>query len=249
VLKSVAIILAEDTRYARRLLTHYGVATRLASYHEHNEARTAGRFVEKLLAGESLALITDAGTPLLSDPGERLVRAAIDAGVTVSPVPGASALLAALVASGLPSSPFTFYGFIPRKGRERRDVMQKLGQSSHTSVVYEAANRLQQTLVELSKVCGGDRLCSVARELTKLFEEVRRGTLDELARYYEEHEPRGETVVIVNGADKEAGSHASHGSLVDRLRGEGLSTKDIVGILVREHGVPRNVAYKLARGE
>ncbi len=145
VLESVSVVLAEDTRHTRHLLDRYEIATRLVSHHEHNEARTVAALVERLLAGESMALVSDAGTPLLSDPGSRLVRAAIDAGVEVQPVPGASALLASLVVSGLDTSRFTFFGFLTRSGRERRAELDEISSMRHTVVIYEAANRVVAT--------------------------------------------------------------------------------------------------------
>ena len=180
VLRSVSLILAEDTRHSRVLLDRYDIATPMAAYHEHNEAKTAPRFVERLQGGEDLALISDAGTPLLSDPGKRLVDAAIEAGVDVVAVPGASAMLAALVASGLPADRFTFFGFLPRKGKERRQALDEIASSPHTAILYEAPGRVAETLRDLSQGAG-TRLAVVARELTKQFEELRRGTVDALS--------------------------------------------------------------------
>jgi 16S rRNA (cytidine1402-2'-O)-methyltransferase len=253
VLGSVSLVLAEDTRHSRRLLDHYDIRTPSLSYHEHNEARTTPGLVARLTAGESFALVTDAGTPLLSDPGARLVRAAVEAGVAVSPVPGASALLAALVSSGLDATRFTFFGFLPRKGRERSDAVAAVGALQHTAVLYEAPARVADTLVELAAAGGGDRLAAVARELTKQHKEVRRGTLAELAAYYGESAPRGEVVILVAGGTEAA--PPSEEALVARARGlrdEGLSSRDVARALTEEFGVSRNVAYRVAeasRGE
>src|SRR5688500_2416325 len=150
-LRTVSAVLAEDTRHTRHLLDRYEIATPLTAYHEHNEAKSAPALVARMLAGESLALVSDAGTPLLSDPGARLVRAAVEAGINVSPVPGASALLAALVASGLAVDRFIFLGFLARKGAERRTAMEEVVRTRHAVVLYEAANRVADTLAELAR--------------------------------------------------------------------------------------------------
>ena len=245
-LQDVALILAEDTRHSRHLLTHFGIATPLASYHEHSEARMAPKLVERLLAGESLALISDAGTPLLSDPGARLVAAAIDAQVAVVPIPGPSALLAALVASGLPAARFTFFGFLPRKGRERSEALREIGATAHTIVIYEAPGRVAATLADLVESGGGERPAAVARELTKQFEEVRRGTVGELARYYEATPPRGEVVLVIGGAPPVGLDEARLREHARTLHAEGLSTRDVARSLIDHHGAPRNLAYRLA---
>src|SRR5665213_4003189 len=183
-LKSVSVVLAEDTRHSRPLLARFDIDTPLLSYHEHNESRTAGSLVARMVDGQSMALISDAGTPLLSDPGARLVTAAIESGVRVVPVPGASALLAALVISGIPADRFTYFGFLERKGAARTSALAEIASLAHTAVLYEAAPRVAATLRDLEKHGCGNRLGSVARELTKQFEEVKRGTLSELAQYY-----------------------------------------------------------------
>jgi 16S rRNA (cytidine1402-2'-O)-methyltransferase len=248
VLRSVAAVLAEDTRHSRRLLDHYDIRTPTLAYHEHNEARATPGFVARLLAGESLALVTDAGTPLLSDPGARLVRAALDAGVPVSPVPGASALLAALVSSGMDATRFTFLGFLARKGRERAESIATVAGLRHTAVLYEAPGRVADTLRELAEAAGAGRGAAVARELTKQFEEVRRGTLAELAEYYRESAPRGEVVILVAGDASEA-APPSEERLAERarvLRDDGYSARDAARVLTEEFGVTRNVAYRIA---
>lgn len=244
-LAGVSLVLAEDTRHSRHLLDHFGIRAPLASYHEHNEARTTPALVERLLAGESMAIISDAGTPLLSDPGARLVRAAIDAGVAVVPVPGASALLAALVASGIPADRFTFYGFLPRKGRERSELLGEIAALRHTAVVYEAPGRVAGTMAELAGLAA-DRQAAVARELTKQFEEVRRGTVGELARYYEDSPPRGEVVLVIEGAAPPPLDEEAVRQRARALRAEGVSAREVARTLVAEHGVARNTAYRLA---
>ena len=248
VLKAVALVCAEDTRHSRRLLDHFGIGTPLASHHEHNEARSTPEIVARLLRGESVALISDAGTPLLSDPGERLVAGAIAAGVTVVAVPGASALLAALVASGLPAQPFTFFGFLARKGSERARQLSEIALLSHTAVLYEAPGRVAATLGDIARHAGGERAACVARELTKKFEEIRRGTVSELATYYEDTSPRGEVVIIVGGGAAAVVDQAAIESTAQQLREKGMSSRDIVRELTRL-GASRNLAYRLAHGE
>jgi len=245
VLRSVALVLAEDTRHSRVLLDKYDVRTPMASYHEHNEAKATPRLVERLLAGEDMALISDAGTPLLSDPGQRLVRAAIDAGVPVVPIPGASALLAALVASGLDAERFTFFGFLPRKGKERLAALEAIASSPHTAVLYEAPSRVAGSLRELSEKAG-DRAAVVARELTKQFEELRRGTLESLGAYYRETPPRGEVVILIAGAPDVARDENAMIEEARALRAGGLSVRDIAAELAKR-GTPRNLAYRIAR--
>src|SRR3954471_21504270 len=172
VLRAVALILAEDTRHSRPLLDRYEIRTPVASYHEHNEAKSTPRLVQRLLAGEDVALISDAGTPLISDPGGRLVSAAVDAGVRVVPIPGASAVLAALTGSGLDTERFTFVGFLPRKGKERTTTLAQVVSSPCTTVLYEAPARVADSLRDLASAAGdGARPVVVARELTKQFEE------------------------------------------------------------------------------
>ena len=245
VLRSVRLIVAEDTRHSKPLLARYGIGTPTASHHEHNEAKTTPRLVERLLGGDDIALITDAGTPLLSDPGERLVRAAIDGGITVVPVPGASAVLAALVASGLPAERFTFFGFVPRKGKERRQTLDEIASSPHTAILYEAPGRVAESLRELAERAG-ERSAVVARELTKQFEELRRGTLESLSAYYKDTPPRGEVVILVAGAPPVTVDENVWADEARELRASGASVKDVVATLTKK-GVSRNAAYRLAR--
>jgi 16S rRNA (cytidine1402-2'-O)-methyltransferase len=246
-LKEVAAVLAEDTRHTLPLLRRYDITTPLVAYHEHNEAKTTPALVARLVGGESLALVSDAGTPLLSDPGARLVSAAVAAGVRICPIPGASALLAALVASGLGLERFTFFGFLPRKGGERRSAVDDVVALRHATVIYEAANRVAATLAELARAGAGDRAAVVARELTKQFEEIRRGTVATLAAYYHDAPPRGEVVIVIAGAAAPLG--ATENELRARaaeLRAAGRSARDVAAALATELGAPRNLAYKLA---
>ncbi len=246
-LASVALVLAEDTRHSRPLLDRYGVRTPLESYHEHNEARATPRLIERLRGGESLALISDAGTPLLSDPGLRLVQAAVAADVPVVAVPGASALLAALVVSGIAADRFTFYGFLPRKGRERRETMDELVALPHTAVLYESPMRVAATLAELGERGAAGRRVAVARELTKQFEEVRRGTVAELARYYDGSTPRGEVVIVLAGAPPREVDESAAREHARAMRLQGTTARDVARRLIVEHGLARNVAYRLAQ--
>ncbi|MGZ8379583.1 MAG: 16S rRNA (cytidine(1402)-2'-O)-methyltransferase [Gemmatirosa sp.] len=248
ILRTVDVVLCEDTRHSRRLLDHVGAQVPALSYHEHNEARATPGLVARLSAGERMALVSDAGTPLLSDPGARLVHAALEAGVAVVPVPGASALLAALVASGLDATRFTFYGFLARKGRERKEAVSAVATTPHTSVLYEAPGRVGETLAELATACGATRPAAVARELTKQFEEVRRGTLGDLAAYYADAAVRGEVVLVVGGRahDEAAADPEVVRARARALHEAGTTSRDVARALVEEFGLPRNEAYRLA---
>jgi 16S rRNA (cytidine1402-2'-O)-methyltransferase len=246
VLRSVDLILAEDTRHSRHLLEHHAITTPMVSYHEHNEARATAGAMARLRDGRDVALISDAGTPLVSDPGSRLVRAAVEAGIPVVPIPGPSALLAALVSSALETDRFTFFGFLARKGRDRDEALRDLSSLRHTAVLYEAPSRVAATLGELSARGAGERRVVVARELTKQFEEIRRGTVAELAAYYEGSPPRGEVVIVLEGVTLQPLAEDELRSRARSLRAAGLSARDVAAALVREDGVSRNLAYRLA---
>ncbi|HEX5520438.1 MAG TPA: 16S rRNA (cytidine(1402)-2'-O)-methyltransferase, partial [Longimicrobiaceae bacterium] len=200
VLRAVDVVLAEDTRRTATLLNHYEISARLVSAHEHNERAREQTVVELLGEGKSVALVSDAGTPLLSDPGARLVRAALAAGYEVVPVPGASALLAALVASGIAAERFTFYGFIPRKGGGRTALLEEIARSPYAAVLYESPHRTAELLADLAAAAGPERHVAVARELTKLHEEVWRGTLDDAVAHIAARAPLGEYVIVLEGA-------------------------------------------------
>lgn len=249
VLRTVDGILAEDTRHTRRLLERYAIETPMTAYHEHNEAKATPGIIERLSSGTRLALVSDAGTPLLSDPGGRLVRAAAAAGVPVIPVPGASALLAALVASGLDADRFTFFGFLARSGAARRAALDELARLPHTAVVYEAPGRVAATLGDLEGLGAGTRPAAVAREMTKQFEEVRRGTVGELQAYYSDTPPRGEVVIVIAGAPKREVSEETVRARVRALRASGSSTRDAAAAAAAELGVPKRLAYRLAGEE
>ena len=246
-LRAATLIVAEDTRHSAPLLAWAGITTPVRSYHAHNEAEQAPRLVERLLAGHDIALISDAGTPLVSDPGARLVEAAIAAGITVTPIPGASAILAALVGSGLDATAFTFLGFLPRAMTERQDAAAAALAVPHTVILYEAPPRVAELLATLAAAGGAGRRAVVARELTKVHEEFRRGTVAELAAYYEETAPRGEVVVLIEGAPDVAPDHEAAALRAGTLRAAGSSVRDTVRHLQEEFGVARNQAYRLAQ--
>ena len=246
VLSSAALVIAEDTRHSRRLLDHYRIATPLSSYHEHNEAKETPRLVARLEAGDSIALISDAGTPLISDPGSRLVDAAVDAGVPVVPIPGPSAVMAALVASGMSLERFTFYGFLPRKGKERTETIGDVVASRATSVLFEAPTRVSATLEALVEACAGERRAVVARELTKQFEEFKRGTIAELSLIYKDADPRGEVVLVIAGAPAPIVTEHDLSDAAAQLRASGKAPRDVMDHLVSALGAPRNLAYRIA---
>jgi 16S rRNA (cytidine1402-2'-O)-methyltransferase len=246
VLSSAALVIAEDTRHSRRLLDHYKIGTPLSSYHEHNEAKETPRLVARLQAGDSIALISDAGTPLISDPGSRLVAAAVEAGVPVVPIPGPSAVMAALVASGMSLERFTFYGFLPRKGKERTETIGDVVASRATSVLFEAPTRVGATLDALVEAGAGERRAVVARELTKQFEEFKRGTIAELSRIYKDADPRGEVVLVIEGGPAPIVTEHELSDAAAQLRASGKAPRDVMDHLVSALGAPRNLAYRIA---
>jgi 16S rRNA (cytidine1402-2'-O)-methyltransferase len=248
VLGAVSRVLAEDTRRTGILLRHYGIETPLLSLHAHNEAARAERILGLLAAGEDLALVSDAGTPLLSDPGARIVQRVLEAGHQVVPVPGASALLAALVASGLEPEPFTFYGFTPRSGRARETRLAEVAGLAHVAILYESPQRLGRLLADLDEACGAQRRVVVARELTKVHEEFFRGTLAEARAYYGDMPTRGEVVVLVAGAAPPAGpDEAVILQTAAGLLQEGRRPSAVARELARRFDLPRNRAYELAQ--
>ena len=246
VLSSTALVIAEDTRHSRRLLDHYHIVTPLRSYHEHNEAKETPKLVARLRSGDSIALISDAGTPLISDPGSRLVAAALEANLPVVPIPGASAVMAAIVGSGMSLERFTFLGFLPRKGRERSEMIADVVASQSTVVMFEAANRVGATLDALAEAGAGERPAVVARELTKQFEEFKRGSVAELAGVYRDADPKGEVVLVIAGAEKPLVTESELSDAARKLRASGNSPRDVMDHLVSSLGAPRNLAYKIA---
>jgi 16S rRNA (cytidine1402-2'-O)-methyltransferase len=247
--RTADVVCCEDTRHSRKLLDHFGLRpARLVAVHEHNEAESSARLVDEIVReGITVACITDAGTPGISDPGERLVAAALDAGVDVSVVPGPAALIAALVVSGLPTERFCFEGFLPRKGRERAARLAALAAEGRTTVLYEAPHRLAQTVGDLAEACGGDRRLAIARELTKKFEDVWRGTLAEAVERAASMEARGEHVLVLEGAAAlDAPSDEDLDAAVRRRLDAGLSTRDAAAEVAAALGVPKRLAYNAA---
>lgn len=201
VLKEVDLILAEDTRTSGKLLKHFEISTPMVSHHMHNEHRTVQKIVQQLVQGKSMALVSDAGTPAISDPGFLLVRACIQAGISVECLPGATAFVPALVLSGLPSERFVFEGFLPvKKGRQTR--LQQLAQENRTMILYESPHKLLKTLTQLAEVLGEERKASISREISKLHEETVRGNLQELISYFTQKAPKGEFVIVVSGKEE-----------------------------------------------
>jgi 16S rRNA (cytidine1402-2'-O)-methyltransferase len=254
VLRGVDVIACEDSRVTAKLLARHGLTGKLLPYHEHNAARVRPQILARLADGERIALVSDAGTPLVSDPGYKLVRACIDAGLAVVPLPGASAPLAALILSGLPSDRFLFAGFLPAKTAARRRALEDLAAVPATLLFFESAQRLPESLADMADVLG-ERPAAVAREITKLFEECRRGALGELAAHYKKNgPPKGEIVVVCGGATAETRSETAE-SLDAQLTAalDHLSLKDAVAAVRAATGLPRKQVYaralQLAAGE
>src|SRR5690554_2997359 len=245
VLRGVAAICAEDTRHSGQLLSHFGIATPLLALHEHNEDAIAERMVARLLRGESLALVSDAGTPLVSDPGYRLVRAARAAGVRVSPVPGPCAAIAALSVAGLASDRFAFEGFLPAKSAARRERLRPLAAEPRTLVFYESSHRIVESLEDLCTVFGSDRPAVLARELTKLFETVLDDTLSGLlaAVQADANQRKGEFVLLVQGAGEDADARLAEGRRVYALLGAHMPPSAAARLAAEITGAPRKALY------
>jgi 16S rRNA (cytidine1402-2'-O)-methyltransferase len=251
VLRRAPVVAAEDTRRTRGLLTHLGAKPTLLSFHAHSGERRVDTLLEILGEGRDVALVTDAGTPGVSDPGTGLVAAVREAGFTVVPIPGPSAVATALSAAGIGADRYLFLGFIPRKGAERARLLARAAAEEWTVVLFEAPPRLVALLRDLAAVAGGDRRAAVARELTKVHEEVRTGTLSELADYYSEVPPRGELTIVVEGTgapalppDRSADAAEEAASLL----AEGLSRREVARKLTETLGMSRNDAYRLVMG-
>jgi 16S rRNA (cytidine1402-2'-O)-methyltransferase len=246
-LKRVAVVAAEDTRHSKPLLVHAGSRAELVSFHEHSSERALERILRILSEGRDVALITDAGTPAISDPGVALVAAARERGVQVVTIPGPSAVAASLSVSGIGADRYLFLGFLPRKGTDRRRLLDIISTSEWTTVVFEAPNRVTQLLADLLEVCGPERRATVSREMTKVFEETRAGTLQELSEHYAEAPARGEVTVVLEGTGKQRVHEppADAGARAKALLAEGLSRKDVANKLVEETGISRNTAYRL----
>ncbi|MEF3193827.1 MAG: 16S rRNA (cytidine(1402)-2'-O)-methyltransferase [Halothiobacillaceae bacterium] len=248
-LAAVDLVAAEDTRHSRKLLQHFGIATPLTAMHAHNEQQRVEELLERLLSGQSVALISDAGTPLISDPGFPLVRAALRAGVRVSPIPGPSAAMAALSVSGLPSDRFVFEGFLPAKGSARKARLAELLDETRTLIFFEAPHRLLDALRDMAKVLGAAREATLAREITKAFETVRLATLQALVEWVEldADQQRGECVILVRGAERVAAKETArigHEELLRSLLAHGVPVKGAAAIAADLLGGSKKTYYQ-----
>ena len=256
-LKEADIIAAEDTRNSAKLLNHLGIKTPMTSYHEHNKIQKAGVLVREMLSGKTIALITDAGTPGISDPGEELVRQCIEAGVNVTSLPGPAACITALTLSGLPTRRFAFEAFLPAQKKERRRILEELTRETRTIIIYEAPHHLQGTLKDLESVLGSDRALAVVKELTKIHETRMNTTLANAAQYFEANPPKGEYVLVIEGKSPreieeeqmkmwEKMSIAEH---VEFYTGQGLDKKEAMKAVAKDRGVAKSVVYREMLGE
>ena len=250
-LASVSRVLAEDTRRTRTLLNHLELSTPLVSLHAHNEASRRETVLKWLSAGEDLALVSDAGTPLVSDPGQRVASAVMEAGFPVVPIPGPSAALAGLVGSGFSGDRFSFLGFLPRKGPERAELLDRISTSPEPVVLFESPERVKALLKALLESCGKARPVAVGREITKLHEEFVRGTLEEVLGHFEAHQPRGEFVVVVSGETEpeDLGSvdEGAARALAQSLLDEGLTPSRAAKEVARRLKVSRNLSYEMVQ--
>jgi len=251
VLREADLIAAEDTRNSIKLLNHFDIHTPMVSYHEHNKWEKARELVGKLLEGRNIALITDAGMPGISDPGEILCRMAHDAGVCVTVIPGACAAVSALAVSGQPADRFVFEGFLPRAGKERKEKLELLSREERTVIIYEAPHRIKKTLADLKECFGESRELSVCRELTKTHEEVSLTTFGEAAAYYEEKEPKGEFVLVIKGRtaeeteqeQKDLWKDLSEEEHVALYTARGIDRKEAMRLAAKDRGVSRRDIY------
>ena len=243
----VTTVAAEDTRRTKTLMVHVGSNAELMSFHAHSSDATLHRILHLLGTGKDVALVTDAGTPTVSDPGALLVAAARARDVPIVTVPGPTAVAAALAVSGISADRYMFLGFLPRKGTDRRRLLDTVAKSEWTVVLFEAPNRVAELLGDLEAACGGERRAVVARELTKIFEETRAGTLTELAGYYAEAPPRGEVTVVVTGSGRPAPEERAPDpeERARSLLAQGMTRKDVADQLATETGITRNTAYRL----
>ena len=249
ILKEADLIACEDTRQTQKLLNHFGITTSTISYHEHNEAVRARELVEQAQQGRAIAIVSDAGMPGISDPGYRVVLQALEHGIPVIPVPGASALVASLAASGLPTDSFRFHGFLPAKQGQRRRALEEIGASSETEVFYEAPHRLTETLQDVVEVLGPLRPVVVAREITKLHEEFLRGSANEVLQQLQKREVRGEITLLigkaVDGVEIAASPTQTLGQrMAELMREQKLEEKDALKLVAKERGVSKSEAYR-----
>ena len=248
-LSSVDFIAAEDTRVTLKLLNHFDIHKPLVSYYEHNKYASGEKIVQRILSGESCGLVTDAGMPAVSDPGEDILRMCMDQGIPVTTIPGPTALITALVLSGLPTGRFCFEGFLSTNNKSRREHLEELQNEARTMIFYEAPHKLRKTLSDLKEAFGDDRRISLCRELTKLHEEVLPFSLSEAVRYYEEHDPKGEYVLILEGRPEESDPILSEEealALVAKYRAEGRSLKESCKLASSQSGYSKNELYALA---
>jgi 16S rRNA (cytidine1402-2'-O)-methyltransferase len=248
-LEEADFIAAEDTRVSLKLLNYLGIKKSLVSYYEHNKAFKGNVILDRILAGETCALVSDAGSPAISDPGEDLVRLCAENGITVTAIPGPCAVITALSISGLPTGRFCFEGFLSTAKKSRKEHLQSLIGETRTMIFYEAPHKLVSTLEDLAETFGNDRKISLCRELTKLHEEVVRTTLGEAIAKYTENGPKGEFVLVVDGAapvEKEVPTAEDAGEMVKRLMSEGLSRKDAIKQTAKALDLPKNVVYDAA---
>ncbi len=246
VLQTVAVIAAEDTRHSKRLMQHFNIATPMLAYHDHSGAITTERLIQRLQAGDAVALISDAGTPLVSDPGYRIVDAAISAGIQVIPIPGASAAIAALSAAGLPSDRFSFEGFLNAKQVAREKQLQALAAEPRTLIFYEAPHRVLACLQDMATVFGGERVVVLARELTKTYETIRRGTLRELVSWVEQdpNQQKGECVLLIQGASDQGDDSLEAGKKVFDILAAELPLKQAAALAAKISGAKKNQLYQ-----
>ncbi len=251
ILQEVDYIAAEDTRHTLKLLNHFEITTHLESYHEHNRYEKGEKIARDLEQGKNVALVTDAGTPAISDPGEDLVRLCNERGLAVTSVPGAAAFVTGLILSGKDTKRFIFDGFLPMDKKERAKRIEELSGEFRTTILYEAPHKLKRTLKDLSDALGGGRQISIARELTKKFEEVLNVTLEEAVQYYADNDPRGEYVLVIEGGDREAAEKREMEAMLsmsleehlEKCLSEGLNKKDAIKQVAKERRLPKREVY------
>ena len=252
-LGEVDLIAAEDTRNSIKLLNHFDIKTPMTSYHEHNKYEKAQVLVGKLLEGMNIAVITDAGTPGISDPGEELVRQAVQAGINVTSVPGPAACINALIISGLPTRRFVFEAFLPSDKKERAAVLEELSHETRTMIIYEAPHRLCRTLAELAEILGGDRQIAVCKELTKRHETVYRSDIKGAVDYYNANEPRGEYVLVIAGLNREdiirdkqdAWKEMPLEEHLKHYESQGIERREAIKLVAKDRGVPKREIYNM----